>query len=814
MKKSAIIFITIFCFCLGTSQTLPDGFFLDVVSEGYEYPGGVTFIDSSSWYVWDISGEVSLVVNGIKQEAPVIDIKEEVGYWHDHGLLSAAIHPDFLINGYLYLYYTVDRHHLLYHGTPQYHPDSNLYYDATIARLTRYEINLDGFNQIIPDSREVLIGDEIFNGVPILSFSHAGGSILFGEDNTLLLTTGDGNSGAYNGEGEIPDYAYDLIGMQDSIINEKNNVGGFRSQLLESLNGKVIRIDPISGDGIASNPFYDSNKPQSVKSKIWALGLRNPFRASLKPLTGTTNPLSGDPGHIFIGDVGYWRWEELNISAEGGENFGWPLFEGIDNFYEFNNNQRPNFYTTNPLFDGEACGQENYLFGELLQQPTLDHSNFFENPCAPQISIQDEAQTFLHSMPTITWVNAINEGEPYNTLLPGFNSDGIGTGMPIEELPGIGSSFIGSASIGGDFYFGNNYPEEYFGAYFHIDFAGWIKVFWLDQNNRLDRVEPFTENLWGIVHAAYNPFDENLYFTDIINGRILRLSYGGNRPPLIQLDTNVFYGASPLAVSFDASGSFDPDEDPISFYWDFGDGQSSDQPIVTHVYESPDSNPYLLEAELQITDTAGNMSSEDILISLNNTPPEVEISSISDNQLYDGFNPSELELIAEVFDFEHDQNELSYEWQTFLHHNTHYHSEPVDTNTSSSAVISPLGCDNTGEYFYRFSLRVTDDHGLSGYNEKSIYPDCFPKDDANLSFTLFPNPNDGSFILLSSSYFEGLVKINVYDASGKVVYSTSDLSFDHYKAQNLGLGLSSGIYLLQIQAGIHSKTIRMLISKD
>lgn len=37
--------------------------------------------------------------------------------------------------------------------------------------------------------------------------------------------------------------------------------------------------------------------------------------------------------------------------------------------------------------------------------------------------------------------------------------------------------------------------------------------------------------------------------------------------------------------TFDATKSFDPDKQKLSFEWNFGDGQTSDQPIVQHCYE-------------------------------------------------------------------------------------------------------------------------------------------------------------------------------------------------------------------------------------
>src|SRR5690606_22741985 len=112
--------------------------------------------------------------------------------------------------------------------------------------------------------------------------------------------------------------------LADSIIRPEENVGALRSQLVNCLNGKVLRIDPATGDGVPGNPFYDANAPRSPKSRVWALGLRNPYRFIRRPGTGSTNPADANPGVFYIGDVGYITWEEMEVCNMAGMNFGWP----------------------------------------------------------------------------------------------------------------------------------------------------------------------------------------------------------------------------------------------------------------------------------------------------------------------------------------------------------------------------------------------------------------------------------------------------------------------------------------------------------
>ena len=106
---------------------------------------------------------------------------------------------------------------------------------------------------------------------------HHGGAIVFGNDGKLYFTTGD-------------------------------HFQGSPSQDLTSPRGKIHRINP-DGTVPTDNPFYDGNGP-NVDS-IWALGLRNPYRAYYDAPTG----------RLYVGDVGgndaATAKEEVNLGGRG-----------------------------------------------------------------------------------------------------------------------------------------------------------------------------------------------------------------------------------------------------------------------------------------------------------------------------------------------------------------------------------------------------------------------------------------------------------------------------------------------------------------
>lgn len=96
------------------AQNVPQGFIDQVHSSSWNVVTGLTFDKNNNMYVYDKKGRVYIIdSNGIQLQQPLIDLSDEVGNFGDNGLLGFCLHPDFLNNGYIYLFYTVDRYHLL-----------------------------------------------------------------------------------------------------------------------------------------------------------------------------------------------------------------------------------------------------------------------------------------------------------------------------------------------------------------------------------------------------------------------------------------------------------------------------------------------------------------------------------------------------------------------------------------------------------------------------------------------------------------------------------------------------------------------------
>ena len=139
-------------------------------------------------------------------------------------------------------------------------------------------------------------GEYVDNYIKVDSRSHAGGSLAFGPDGALYVSIGDGTS----------------FNTTDPRTVSVQNI--------DSLSGKILRIDPITGLGLPDNPFVEPGDDLSANhSKVYQLGLRNPFSMGF-----------AQDGRLFITNTGWYSWEEIE-SGHAGANFGWPYFEGGDN---------------------------------------------------------------------------------------------------------------------------------------------------------------------------------------------------------------------------------------------------------------------------------------------------------------------------------------------------------------------------------------------------------------------------------------------------------------------------------------------------
>jgi glucose/arabinose dehydrogenase len=735
MRRLALFMGLAFMVSTALAQTLPTGFFMSDVSSGstWSAPVGTAFTpDGQRLFVWEKNGAVYVCnrqANGnyAKQATPVLNISDEVGGWRDFGLIGFALDPQFSSNGNIYLLYVVDRHHLLTGGLASngYNATTNEYFNATIGRVTRYTTTTTSGNLVaVASSRKVLLGESKSTGIPILHESHGVGSLAFAADGTLLITCGDGASYNIEDGGSIS-HTYYSQAITDGIIRPEENVGAFRSQMLNSHNGKLLRISPETGDGIPSNPFYNPSAPRSAKSRVYALGLRNPFRMSVKPGTGSTNPATGDIGEVFIGEVGWNTWEEQNVCKVPGANFGWPLYEG--------QTEQPGYMAMNiqnldePNIFGTCSGRNFFLFKELIRQDNGAGNKSVFNPCNGSQLIGTNNR-YIHARPALDW----RHGQDI-ARVPKYDGSGVATAPTIgtAESNTVGTPFRGNCSAGGIWYTGagNSFPAGYKNTFIAADYGGtWIRRFTIDFTDVVTRVDNFVSSAGAVVCVTENPLDGSVVVVDIGANTVKKITYGGNQPPVARLTSNVTYGSSPLTVNFTGNTSFDPSPGGsiTSYSWNFGGGSPATSTSANPtgvVFTDASGNPKKFVVKLTVTDNSGATHTDSIIISVNNTPPVVNITSPVKNSTYTVGGDVVYPCSATVTDQQHSGSQLKYEWQTILRHNNHEHPEAIDNNVSTSTTISRIGC-NGDTYYWMVRLKVTDAAGLSATDSSKIFPNC------------------------------------------------------------------------------------------
>ncbi|HEY0463993.1 MAG TPA: LamG-like jellyroll fold domain-containing protein, partial [Polyangiaceae bacterium] len=633
------------------------------------------------------------------------------------------MHPNFLSNGYVYALYTVDYHHLSKFGTPEYSPATDEYFHDTVARIVRYQARAaGGFTSIDEGTRTVLMGSTFGNGCPIISQGHGTGSLLFGQDGTLLISCGD--SASY-GKADFggPDVLSSNTAVADGIIRPEEDVGAFRAQLVDSYAGKVLRVDPMTGKGLPSNPFFDPSAPDAPRSKVWALGLRNAYRMTLRPESGSHSADQGNPGTIYLGDVGWNAVEELDVVKRPGQNFGWPLFEGLVPEPEYAAGVALNRDTPNPLFgttpsNAAPCTAQYLNFNDLLKQDARP-APIFKNPCDPTQPLPASIPTFVHSRPALEWHH-----ESDATRVPIYDA----SGNAAEEAIGVsvtGQPVKGFCSVGGVWYEGDDFPPEYKGTYFHADYVGgWLKNFVFDANDKLVAVRDFIPQ-WeasSIVSLATHPTKGGLYFVGYENSvRRIRYVGTGNQPPTAVFSAIPLSGSSPLQVQFSASGSHDPESTPLTYSWDFGDGSPvSTETNPTHIFNASGIASYTVT--LTVTDAGGLMGTTSKTVVLNSTPPRLSFLSPFDGDL---FTPGLQPVSVVPADDEQSLDQLQCSVKVILHHNQHVHPEPAVNGCVQSVALSALPCEED-VYYYEISGTVSDGTGLQTSQSIFAYPDCAP----------------------------------------------------------------------------------------
>ncbi|MGY3792864.1 PKD domain-containing protein [Aquimarina sp. 433] len=93
-----------------------------------------------------------------------------------------------------------------------------------------------------------------------------------------------------------------------------------------------------------------------------------------------------------------------------------------------------------------------------------------------------------------------------------------------------------------------------------------------------------------------------------------------NRSPDAVITNNVSSGEAPLAISFDASNSTDPDDDILSYSWDFGNGDTATGVTTSYTYQQVGT----YQVVLTVDDGNGKTDTDTQTIEVQSTLPGLE----------------------------------------------------------------------------------------------------------------------------------------------------------------------------------------------
>ena len=567
---------------------VPTGFQDLLVQGSLGGPTALAFTPDGRLLITRQTGVLRVYAGGALVPAPALNLATKVCSSSERGLLGVAVDPNFPSNGFVYLYYTVDKA-----GT-------------CFNRVSRFVLPA---SNVINSATEVVLLDNIRS----TAGNHNAGDLNFGKDGYLYVSVGDGGC----------DYLtpFGCGGANQASRNPNTLLGKI---LRITRDGNVPPDNPYLGTGTASCKTGDV--ATGVKcQETFASGLRNPFRFAMDPAAAGVR--------FFINDVGQNAWEEIDLGAKGAD-YGWNCREGAH-------------------ANAEAGSK-----------------------CSP---------------------------------LPG------GLTGPIFEYP---HSSCGSIT-GGAFLPSGSWPASHDGSYFYSDYnCGTIFELAPVAGGGYTSSE-FVTGLGAssAVHLVFGPYlgGLGLYYTNYQGGgevRVIAFTGAGNRAPQAKLAASPIKGARPLLVTFDATGSSDPDGDPLTYVWDFGDGSPVTETTTittTHTYGTDG----VFTAILRAKDPLGAVSSPaTLVVNVGNTPPVPTITAPAAGELYRVGQSVTLVGFATDAD-EGGLPDSKLTWNVLIHHDAHTHPFLTDVVGNNVGFVTrpPEDLDTCLTGYLEIRLTATDSAG-------------------------------------------------------------------------------------------------------
>jgi glucose/arabinose dehydrogenase len=268
------------------------------VATGLSQPTGLAFIGANDMLVNEkATGRVIRIRNGVV-EGPVLDLA--VNSNSERGLLGIALHRNFLVNGFVYLFWS--------ESNTGEDSTSSTAVDLMANRVDRFvwngstltfDRNLIHFRTFQQDAGQTPRGN------------HNGGVVRFGPDGKVYVIVGDTGR-----RGQMQNLEFGPFGPgvpDDQFGGPEPDDAHFT--------GVIVRLND-DGTTPTDNPFYDvgaeiGGQAGANIQKIYAYGIRNSYGLNF-------DPLSGD---LWQNENGDDTFSELN-RVEPGMNSGWVQIMG------------------------------------------------------------------------------------------------------------------------------------------------------------------------------------------------------------------------------------------------------------------------------------------------------------------------------------------------------------------------------------------------------------------------------------------------------------------------------------------------------
>ncbi|MDP2524815.1 ThuA domain-containing protein [Maribacter dokdonensis] len=554
-----------------TSQIPPDAdrFTKVTLSEGMFFePTEMAVLPNGDVLVAQRRGEVMLYNDQTQELTEVLklDVYSKTlntpGVNAEEGLMGLQKDPDYANNHWIYLYYA---------------PTG----DQWVNRLSRFKF-VDG--KFDMDSEQVILDVDSQREI----CCHTGGSIAFGPDGLLYLSTGD-NTTPFNEKGAK--YVHSGFGPMNDVPGHEQYDARRSSGNTNDLRGKILRIK-VKEDGSYDIPEGNLFPVGTEKTRpeIYTMGHRNPYRISVDMKRGYVywGDVGPDARADSLGTRGPRGYDEMNQAKKAG-NFGWPMFIG----------------------DNYAYNEYNYETGE--SGPEYD-------PAKPMNTSRNN-----------TGLTELPPAMPAYVYYPYDDSQAFP-----QTATGGRNAMAGPTYYSDMFQGDEKLPSYYDGKVIIYDWMrGWMFAVHLDENGDFSKMEPFAPNIKvnNLIDMEVGPNGKiylleygSGWFSQNANSALGYIQFnGGNRPPLIDnITVSETAGKTPLTVNATVEAS-DRENDAIKYIWDFGNGDTKETTEPNVSYSYADAGAYKLKVTVA-DDKGAEVISESTGIIAGNSRPEVAIA--------------------------------------------------------------------------------------------------------------------------------------------------------------------------------------------